>query len=216
MRGLLAVLLLLLAGCARPPFPAPAAAPVPERTAAQLASGIWSARGSWEIRQSALFELQRAKVPMTGVLALEPGKARLVGLNDLGVKLFDLTVTPGGYEENFILPDLARLPGAAEAVAASVRRIFLSPLPAPGDRLERSATEIRLSRAERERETVFVFGGPDAELREIRVRGGGEDWRARYYDYRPAGDSRLPGGIVLDDFRGKSRLILWLEEARRP
>jgi hypothetical protein len=174
---------------------------------------MWSTRGSWEIRQSALFELRGAKVPMTGLLALEPGKARLVGLNDLGVKLFDLTVTPDGYEENFLLAELGRLPGAAEAVAASVRRIFLSPAPSPEDRMERSATEIRLSRAEGNRKITFIFGGAEADLRETRVRGG-EEWRARYYNYSPAGGNRIPGGIVLDDSRGKSRLTLWLEEVR--
>ena len=213
MRTLPLLVLLFIAGCQWATVPSPS---TPERTAAELAGSLWTVGAEeWRIRQSALFELGPARVPMGGFLLLHPGEARLVGLDDLGVKLFDLLVTPGGHIEHFLHPELARLPGVGGAIAASVRRIFLAPRPAPGDRLRPGRDGLRLDRFAAWGDVHFLFSGADADLQETRVRGDGEDWRVRYYDYRAEGEYRIPGRIVLDDFGGDYRLTLWLEEARR-
>ncbi len=214
----LAILLVLLAatGCSGVPFKPPAPAPTRRLSAGDLLDGLWN-RGErvWRIRQSALFEFHGAKVPMGGFLLLDAGRreARLVGLNDMGVKLFDLTVTASGQRENYLFPELARIPGVSGAIAGAVRHIFLAPQPQPGDRLRIEATDYLLTRSKGEEEIRFTFGGPEPLLLEKRVQGGGEKWGVRYFEYRPAAGAMVPGGIVLDDARGY-RLTLWLEEVK--
>lgn len=209
-RGLLLLWLLALAACA--PL-----RELPPQTAATLAAGVWPAGGeTWVLRQSALFELRGARMPMRGVVRLDPGRqARLAGLDDLGVKLFDITATPEGEEVHFLLPELARFPGAAQAIAASLRRIYLAPAPTPADRLSAKWGGWLLERREGEARITFRFAGPEPVLVEKRAEGGGEDWRVRYFDYRPVGAETLPGRIVLDDFGQGYRLSLWLDEARK-
>lgn len=215
MRLLIIFLLLALGGCARIPAEPPVSIPLTQRSAADLIAKVWPAgEGEWRIRQSALLELGPARIPMSGFLLLHPGEARLVGLDDLGVKLFDLTVTPAGHTEHFLLPELARLPRVGETIAASVRRIFLAPRPAAGDRPRQKDDGIALERKEERRKVQFLFGGPAMDLKETQVRGGGEDWRVRYSDYRPEGESRIPREIILDDLERNYRLTLWLEEVR--
>jgi hypothetical protein len=218
--ALLLGLALAVAGCGGGRVPFEATPPVPTRqvTAAELVKGQWTeAPTVFRIRQSALFEFRGAKVPMAGflILDLQRREVRLVGLNDLGVKLFDLGVTSEGFQEHFLMPELSNIPGLTGAVAESVRRIFLAPQPGAADALRIGGELYHLTRMEDGRQLQFTFGGPGALLLEKTAIGGGEDWCARYYKYRPVEDTLFPGGIVLQDRRAGYRLTLWMEEVNR-
>ncbi len=218
-RFLFGALLLLVSACATVPFESTELVPTVPRTAASLAEGLWSAgTGSILIRQSALFEFERMRVPITGVMKLDRSTkvARLVGMNDMGVKLYDISVDAASSQAHFIIPDLARYPGFAEAVAVSVRRIFLTTLPEPGDALERTPTSYQLTRAEGTGGTVrFTFGGAYTQLLEKSFRGAAGAWRVRYYRYQRLQGHLFPGGIVLDDDRAGYRLTLWIESVEK-
>jgi hypothetical protein len=211
---ILGALLLLAGGCASVPFARTELTPTHPRTARELSRGIFSSEaGSLLIRQSALFELQGMKVPIAGIMKLDLAskEARLVGMNDMGVKLYDISVTAASSQAHFVIPDLARYPGFAEAVALSVRRIFLDPVPSPGDTLKRTPEEYLLSREGGAGTLRFSFGGADAQLLEKSCRGPAESWRVRYYQYQRQQGRLVPGGIVLDDDRAGYRLTLWIE-----
>jgi hypothetical protein len=207
----------LLGGCAPGPFANPARTPTAELTTAEVLAADWlAAPGRWRIRQSGLFELRGLRLPMEGFLELDTAnrRVRLVALEGLGLKLFDLTVTAETVEVHHLLPDLAKQPRLAEAVAESVRRIFLAPRPAPGDRLEIRTKEYRLTQPGSE-EVEFVFGGAPPLLLETRSRGPAGDWRVGYYQYRELAGRPIPEGILLRDRRAGYRLTLWLESVKR-
>jgi hypothetical protein len=208
------VLLLLASGCATAPFPPVQLTPTAPRSAAELSAGLWSrGGGKLLLRHSALFEFQGMRVPVEAMLQLDPtaGEARLVGMNEMGVKLYDITVLPDKSRVNFVIPDLARYPGFADAVAVSVRRIFLDPEPKPVDRLRVTPKSYLLTRDEGGSTVKFTLGGADAQLLEKSFRGNGDSWRVRYYRYERRDGRLFPGGIVLDDDRAGYRLTLWIE-----
>jgi hypothetical protein len=210
-------LALLLGGCASIPFEKPLLSSTRVLTATELLAADWRAvPGGWRIRQSGLFELRGLRLPMEGFLELDNDgrRVRLVALEGLGLKLFDLTVTLDGMEVHHLLPDLAKDPRLAEAVAASVRRIFLAPRPGSGDRLEIRKRDYRLTRPDPE-QVEFRFGGEPPLLLETRVRGAGGDWRVGYYQYRETSGVPIPAGILLQDRRAGYRLTLWLESVKR-
>lgn len=210
-------LALLFGGCASVPFNAPKLPPTRVLTTAELLAADWlAAPGRWRIRQSGLFELRGLRLPMEGFLELDNDgrRVRLIALEGLGLKLFDLTVTVDGAEIHHLLPDLAKDPRLAEAVATSVRRIFLAPRPGADDRLEIRKRDYRLTRPGEER-VEFLFGGEPPLLLETRVRGAGGDWRVGYYQYREASGLPIPEGILLQDRRAGYRLTLWLESVKR-
>lgn len=217
--ALLGALLLLVSACATVPFARTELTPTVPSSAAALSGALWSSgTGSLMIRQSALFELEGMRVPITGVMKLDLSakSARLVGMNDMGVKLYDISVDAASSQAHFIITDLARYPGFAEAVAVSVRRIFLAPSPAPGDTLELTPTSYLLSRENGAGGTVsFTLGGADAQLLEKSCRGAAESWRVRYYQYQRQQGHLFPGGIVLDDERAGYRLTLWIESVEK-
>jgi hypothetical protein len=213
------LLLLLVSACAPVPFPRTALTPTVPGTAAALTDGLWSAGSdSLLIRQSALFELQGLRVPIAGVMKLDLAarEARLVGMNDMGVKLYDLSIAATASQTHFLLPDLAAYPGFSEAVALSVRRIFLAPAPSADDTLERTPRRYLLTRKCDDGGTLrFTFGGADAQLLEKSCRGPAASWRVRYYQYQPQLGRLFPAGIVLDDERAGYRLTLWIESVEK-
>lgn len=215
---LLTLLLLLTSACATVPFADTVPTPTIPRTAAELSGALWnSGREKLLIRQSALFEFGRMSVPVAGIMKLDLAakSARLVGMNDMGVKLYDISVDVASSKTNFIIPDLAVHPGFAEAVAASVRRIFISPQPGPDDKLERTATHYLLSRDISGGTVNFTLGGVNRQILEKTFRGAAESWRARYYQYQQQQGRLFPGGIVLDDEVAGYRLTLWIESVEK-
>lgn len=218
MRGGFALGLLLLAAC----MPTTPKLQLPqdcraEFSAAQLANGNWLNRpGVWRLRQVALLEIGRHKVPLEGFLRLDPARhqARLLALNEMGVVLFDLRVDAHGEQLQRAIPQLQRVKGLARGVAQSLRRIFLQPRPQADDRLAQSGSSERLQRSLLQGEVDFLFDCR-GDLRETRRRGADSDWRVAYFDYRKFGDERLPGQLVLNDYRNRVKLSLWLKEVKR-
>ncbi|HWS15008.1 MAG TPA: hypothetical protein VN450_02340 [Candidatus Methylomirabilis sp.] len=187
-------------------------------TAAALVANLWTAgNGTFLIRQSGLLEFQGARMPMVGILKLDTGNktARLVGMDDMGVKLFDLSVDRRSSRTHFTLPALDRYPGLAGAVSDSVRRIFLEPEPAEGDALAIDPHQYRLSRDRDGTSIRFLLGGQDAQLQKKSCSGPNERWEVRYHEYRRRLDLPVPDGIVLDDYRAGYRLTLWTESVAR-
>jgi len=215
--GLGLLLLALLGGCTSIPFEQPVLAPTRELSAAQLLVFDWRKEPAvWHIRQSGLFELRGMRLAMEGFLEFDTGagRIRLLAFQGLGPKLFDLTVTAEAVDVHWLLPDLRKQPRLAEAIAASVRRIFLVPRPAPDDRLEIKKREYRLLRTGKAR-IEFTFGGLTPLLLETRNEGPSGDWQVNYYQYRETDGQWLPDGILLRDRRAGYTLTLWLESVKR-
>ncbi len=211
----LAALMLLTTACTTVPFVSTELIPTTPRSAAELSRALWnSGTGTLMIRQSALFEFEGAKVPVTGAMKLDlSGRSiRLIGMNDMGVKLYDISVDATSSRSHFIIPELTRYPGFTEAVADSVRRIFLTPEPAPDDTLERTSTTYLLTKQKGDGRVVrFTLGGADTQLLEKVCRGSAESWRVRYYQYQRYQGRLFPGGMLLEDEQAGYRLTLWTE-----
>ncbi|MDT8424248.1 MAG: DUF3261 domain-containing protein [Desulfuromonadales bacterium] len=208
---------LILCGCrSAGPFPAPTLSATHPLAMSELLGGSWALDSSTiRMRHTVLLELGWRKLPMVGLLELDrtARTIRLVAVNDLGIKLFDLTVTVDGYQTNYLFPELATYAGLGETVAASVRKIFLDPLPRDDDRLTITADQYQTRRSLGDAELTFTFGGERPDLLGKELRGGAQGWVVRYHDYRDLPAGRLPGGVVLEDHTAGYRLTLWLEKA---
>jgi hypothetical protein len=214
----LGAFLLLICGCSAVPFADTRLVPAIPASAGELTSELWqSGQGTVLIRQSALFEFHGMRVPLVGIMKLDLAKksARLVGMNDMGVKFYDLSVERNSSTAHFVIPELARYPGFAEAVATSVRRIFLDPEPEPDDSFITASDTYRFCRTKDGQAIRFVIGGADRQLLEKTSSGARESWRVRYYQYQRFEGNLLPAGVVLDDDKADYRLTLWIESVEK-
>jgi hypothetical protein len=170
---------------------------------------------TWRIRQSALLEIGHNKIPMEGFLRLDlqRSEARLLAMNDMGVVLFDLQVTPIDEHLHRILPQLQQIKGLAEGVAQSLRQIFLQPQPQLADRLEQRGNSQRLWRSLPDGTLGFLFDC-QGDLRETRQEEGTGDWRVIYGRYQSFGTHRLPEEIVMNDYQHSVKLSLWLRDLK--
>ncbi|WP_260749985.1 DUF3261 domain-containing protein [Geoalkalibacter halelectricus] len=169
------------------------------------------------IHQTAHLSMRGREFQMIGLMELDTGKneARLVGLNEFGVKLFDLEVTENDVTEHYLLPQISRFPQLSEAVGLSLRRIFLFPAPAPDqDALSYSAGGYRLAGDRGEQKVLFQFGGDPVRLIEKTVYQGPEHWRVVFFDYQKSPQGDYPGRILLEDRQAGYRLELNIESVR--
>ena len=208
----------LFAACGTVPFRPTEPASTRPATAATLSANLWtSGKGTFLVRQSVLIEYRGGRTAVSGIMRLDTGAktARLVGMDEMGIKWFDLSIDREATRTNFILPALDRFPGMAKAVGDSVRRIFLDPEPQETDLLRIDPERYVLTRTRDGNSIRFILGGEDAQLLEKRCRGTGERWRIGYYEHRRWQGIPVPGGIVLEDRRAGYRLTLWMEILER-
>lgn len=194
--------LLLVSACAPPRAPAvatPGRAPL--QADAPTLDRLWlRQKQRWLLRQTALLETGQTRLTLNALLQLDMRNrsARLVAMDDFGVKLFDLTITAAGEDRHFLLPALTRIPGIDRMIAAAVRRIYLLPVADSPDR-----------------------AGPDS----LTVGDGGlllerhrdlrhEHWQVRYLSYRNIKGILHPAHLVAEDQDADYRLTVWTEEVK--
>lgn len=191
---------------------------LPDLEPATLAAHDWSrVQGPLLLRLTAQFDIAGRVFPFSAMLRLDPenGSARCVGLDDSGIKLFDLSVGRSGVEEHFLLPPLARFPRLTQALGESVKRIYVDPAPSAYDTLQIETGRYLLTRTRGQGEALFAFGGEPLHLLAKSGRGPGESWRVDYYEYTMADGIAWPRGVVLNDDEGGYRLLLWTESVKR-
>ncbi len=226
-----ALFCLLLVSCAPSvPFVQHKPQIMPELSAQQLLDNCWLMVGyRYLCRHSGLLEVLTRKIPLEGVVKLDTTKntARLVAMDSMGVKLFDIAVTSDGYQLNYLLPLLEEHRQLPQMVAQSVQHVFLAPYPQAVDQLQRTDTGYALLHPDSG--VSFNFIGVPARLNTKVVHTNHEQWQVHYYQYKDFAVSSTgstgtneateqtglwaPTGIVLDDNSG-FRLTLWIQEIR--
>lgn len=170
----------------------------------------------WRLRQSALLELGRRKIPLEGFLRidLDRSEARLLAMNEMGLVLFDLQLDQQGQVLNRAIPQLKKMNGFAKGIAQSLRQMFLLPQPLGDDHVEMTDNSQRLWRTIPDGSVGFTFDCL-GDLRTTRLNAEEGDWRVAYDQYRSFGANRLPEQITLNDYRNGIKLTLWMREVKQ-
>ncbi|NLC71442.1 MAG: DUF3261 domain-containing protein [Desulfuromonadaceae bacterium] len=215
--GLLSVI--LLGGCSSLDIRPSDSSPAPPGLAVyELKDNFCQgASGLLRFRQTARFTFRGRNASMFGMMELDPGsrRARLVAVNELGIKLFDLEVAEEEVIEHFVIPELSRFPRFGEAVATSLLRIFLAPCPMPGkDRVTFTGGRYLVSGKRGEGTVHFLFGESHAAMIEKSMTGRRENWRVIYRDHRRFQNRFIPYDMVLIDKAAAYRLELKITDVR--
>lgn len=194
---------LLLAGACTPPQPppAPAANVVVLQADTPVLNRLWLRQKQvWLLRQTALLEAGPNRLTMNALLRLDMEKhsARVVAMDDFGVKLFDLTVTAVTEDCHFLLPALTRLTGIDRMIAATVRRTYLLPASDSPGKVESDQ---------------FIIG-KNGLLQGRRGDLQHEHWQIHYLGYRETIGVLHPVHIVMEDLDAGYRLTVWTEEVK--
>lgn len=216
-RIVLALLPLLLAGCA---------APVPFRETELVSmeamdpAGVLdrfqaSLPGRFRTMSSLVFEFSWNRVSALGITEVdrEKGAFTALAMNPLGVKLFEISGDREQIVSRYIIGVMTQGGNAADAIGEDIRRIYFGLVPSPNASVHRGRRRLVFRERSGPGTIEYVFAGADGFI--IEKRYTEEDrtvWRVRYYEYRRANGKAWPQGVVLDNARRGYRLIVKVKE----
>lgn len=207
------LLLFLIGGCAGEPYPQPPLPaldhPDPRAIRVDFASRLAPRFVTDDnVTLSAPFHDQFA---VLGSLRIDrpAGTFQLVGLNPLGVQLFELSGDRKATTIHFAIPPLMEQQWILKSIGDDIRRIDFDVIPPADATVDIATKSIRYRRRTQKGTLVYTFGGNPAVLLEKRLDlWFGSAWRIRYGDYAGAAGLLYPRWIVMDNDRGHYRLIL--------
>ena len=175
----------------------------------------------FEVVNSLTFEIRRfgftRRMVALGVTAVDSAKGTfgVVGMNPLGMRLFEVTGDENSARCVFALPELTRRGDVPGAIARDIRKVYYKRSPAPDAKVDIGESEVVFLQHEGDGVLEYVFGGAEADLLEKRYREDGAlKWAVWFYEYSMKNDKRVPKGIIVHSFEHRYRLILRLKEIR--
>ncbi len=212
------IILIHLAGCAGIPFQKAERVPIgkiePGEVKEQFALML---PDRFQIISTIAFEYKGQSISFIGYSDIDTkGKKFIVaGLNQVGIKLFEITGESDKTELKFAIEDFTKKGNFAEAVAGDIRKIYFDRLPAGSLKAYKKKHEIVFVQDEPGAIMEFVFAGPGNLLVEKRCIVDNQTiWRVNYYEYRIENGKLHPGGIILENIKYGYKLIMRLKEIR--
>jgi hypothetical protein len=212
-RWLAIFLLAFLAGCAAEPFTRaplpPLKNPHPQAIRSALAETL---PDRFTSDDSVIIQAPfRDDLAILSVLRVNrpAGTFELVGLNQLGVKLFHLAGDPHGNTIRYAVPPLMKHKDLLLAIAEDIRRMFFNLVPAKGAQTDIDSTTIQFSEKTPQGKIVYNVGGAPPILLDKRLVGFfGTIWQVSYFEYNQTPTGLYPRGIVMDNSRYHYRIIV--------
>ncbi|WP_031388627.1 DUF3261 domain-containing protein [Desulfonatronum thiodismutans] len=220
-RPLLLILLALLsifAGCAKPYTPPANFSPLPSGTHITCAHPFSALEaGTLHLRQTVIWKAGERVQVMQGIMLLDGQRkqVRLLGLSEIGIKLFDLTVGGDVHEVHLLAPVLGPARELlARQVAQSVRRVFLTYPEMETAQAFVGPGSVILADHTGDGNLVLECSPPGEPVR--RVWSPDQRWEIDLDDYSLMNDITLPGRIVYQDHRAGYVLTIILHEVFEP
>ncbi len=170
---------------------------------------------SFETINSTVFAYRFLKVSCLGPARIDIVNNRftVIGMNHVGVKLFELNYTNGAIGETYVFPELQKHENFAKGVCEDIARIYLDLVPPETAHIVLKKRKV-IFRAHADGGVMeYIFAGPDQYLTEKRFcKDGRKIWSVRYYEYTSDHGKVFPGGVVLRHYGYNYYLVIRLKE----
>jgi hypothetical protein len=214
---LLVILLSTSAGCGIPYAPPENFSPLPSGIHIACAHPFSALKDPLHLRQTVIWEAGERVQVMQGIMLLDgrQKQVRLLGLSEIGIKLFDLTVRGDGHEVHLLAPVLGPARELlARQVARSVRRVFLTYPDMEAAQAFIGPGSVILADHTGDGNLALECSPPGEPAR--RVWSPDQRWEAKLDDYSRMNDLPLPGRIAYQDHRAGYALTIVLHEVFEP
>ncbi|MFO7728863.1 MAG: DUF3261 domain-containing protein [Desulfonatronovibrio sp.] len=213
MRSLI-IVLVLLAGCSASYTAPPGYNLISPEKSLSCLPPPWSMPGkAMSLRQTVFIQAGGQSHIVQGLMQIDEQrrKIQILGMSELGMKLFDIEVTHDRYEHNFLSPAMGnRSEALARQVALSVRRIFLTFDPAAN--FETYVAPESLLMIDRSSDSEMIHECPlDSKILK-ETSGPGQGWEVTLTDYLDINGVYLPERITYHDQQAGYKLKMILHE----
>jgi hypothetical protein len=220
MRKLAAVwifmLLLMTSGCSGVPFrETPLVPVVGADPAAAVKRFDADSPVEFQLLNTIVFEYGWKKFGGLGLVAVNTKDRtfNIACINQLGVKLFELTGNKDQVVANFVMPEFAKQGDFAKTVGEDIKRIYFDLVPSPDAKIEIEKYRIVFRQSFGPGVIEYVFAGPGLDLVEKNYSEDGSSvWRISYYEYTRDKGKLYPAGTVLSNDKHGYRFIVRLKE----
>jgi hypothetical protein len=137
----------------------------------------------------------------------------LVCINQMGMKLFELSIDKDSINTLFALPEFTAQGDFGKMVGDDLKRTYFGLVPSKEAEVERNKYSLVFRQQEGEGTAEYVFSGPDQYLTEkTYYEKGSPVWRVSFYEYFNKDGKIYPGGTILKNYLYDYRLIIRLKE----
>jgi hypothetical protein len=147
------------------------------------------------------------EVAILGVIQVDrvKGTFEVIGLNQVGIKLFDLAGDRQNTTVRYAIPPLMEHKDILIAAGDEIRRMYFNLVPDSGAKAAIEKTDVKYTSGK----MVYKLGGNPAVLLEKRENGlFGPDWRVQYFKYTSDSGRLYPRGLVMDNGTYHYRIII--------
>ncbi len=215
---ILMVLALSNVGCRTIPFQKTDYVPMkgvdPATVRSQFAGKLPS---NFEAINSTVFAYRYMKISCLGPAHVDMLKNRftVVGMNHVGVKLFELNFDNGAVDAAYVFPELEKHENFAKGVCEDIAKIYLERVPPEDARVVLEKHKVIFRAVKNGGTMEYVFAGADKLLIEKNFYMDGHKlWSARYYEYTESQGKVFPAGVFLRHYDYKYLLVVRLKEIR--
>ena len=210
------VVVLVVAGCGAVPFKEAARGPLPAGNPRAIVERFQASMpANFHLLNSIVFEYNSRAFPAIGYVDIDRKNEllKVVCLNPMGVKLFELSGDRDKVENHYTIAALSRFGDITTAVGNDIRRVYLDMTPSPEARVSVGRHSLRFRQPFGAGVLEYVFSGPEGDLIEKNFYGDtGLAWRVSYYDYREQNGKRIPHGILFLNYDFHYRLTVRQKE----
>jgi hypothetical protein len=218
MKRSLALIMMLVAGCASAPFQETALVPL-EISDPRVVVERFRSRNpeSFQLLNTIVFEYNWFTFGGIGYVEINAADHfyKVACMNHMGVKLFDVSGNRDGVLSQSAIGPLADKGDIARAVGNDIMRIYFDLVPGPEAKTWKRRNKLFFQETSGAGRMEYVFAGEQVDLIEKNYyEDDGIVWKASYYEYRDQSGKRWPQGIVFINYQYGYRLTVRQKEFR--
>jgi len=215
-RAIVILAVVFVCGCRSIPFKQTSYAPLdgvdPRQVSMHFAQRLPQ---RFEVINSTVFAYRHMKFSCLGPTRVDVLNKSIsaVGLNHMGVKLFELSSNNELISSNYVLPELTKHGDFAKAVCEDIKRIYLDRVPPAESKVSLGKRKLIFRAPDKNGFLEYVFAGKDTVLVEKNHYVNGRKlWSVFYYEYIVKNGKLFPVGIILRNYGFNYYLVVRLKE----
>lgn len=172
---------------------------------------------SFQIMNTIVFEYNWNKFSGIGYIYVDTAEKefRVVCMNPMGVKLFELSGDKDGIVQHFVLEQFSKKGNFAATVGEDIRRIYFDLVPSSGAQVKKKKKEIVFSEPAGAGTMEYIYAGAGGYLVEKNYyEDSALNWGIAYYEYQEQDGRIYPRGIILNNYKYSYSLTVRLKEVR--
>lgn len=206
------VLIAVAAACVRVPFQETALVPLetedPRGMVERFQAGIPE---SFQLLSTVVFEYNwRAFPPVLGYLDINTKDHvfNVVGMNPMGVKLFELSGDRNSVTTRYAIAAFARYGDIGAVVGNDIKRIYFDLVPSSEAQVRKKKYRIVFRQPSDQGTLEYIYAGQGNLAEKNYYEDQSLVWRVSYYEYNDQNGKRWPRGIVFLNYRYGYRLTI--------